>query len=132
MKWLLIVGGVVVGLIALVAIIGALLPRGHTASKSTVINKPPEVLWQAMTDSAAFPQWRSDVTKVEILPDRNGHKVWCEDGKNGKMTLETIESDPPILLVLKIADPDLPFGGTWTYKLEPVAAGCRVTITEEG
>ena len=132
MKWILIVVGVAAGLIALMAIVGALLPKGHTAARTTVINKPPDVLWQAMTDCTAFPQWRTDVKSVEVLPDRGGHKVWREDGKNGKMTLETIEASPPSRLVLQIADPDLPFGGKWTYELQPSAAGSRVTITEDG
>lgn len=132
MKWILIVVGVIAGLIALMAIVGALLPKGHTASRTTVINKPPDVLWQAMTDCAAFPQWRTDVKSVEVLPDRDGHKVWREDGRNGKMTLETIEASPPSRLVLRIADPDLPFGGKWTYELQPSPGGSRVTITEDG
>jgi hypothetical protein len=132
MKWILIVVGVIAGLIALMAIIGALLPKGHTAARTTVINKPPEVLWQAMTDCAAFSQWRTDVKSVEVLPDRNGHTVWREDGKNGKITLETIEASPPSRLVLLIADPDLPFGGKWTYELQPSPGGSRVTITEDG
>ncbi|MEK6325530.1 MAG: SRPBCC family protein [Acidobacteriota bacterium] len=132
MKWILIVVGVIAGLIALMAIIGSLLPKGHTASRTTVINKPPDVLWQTMTDCAAFPQWRTDVKSVEVLPDRDGHKLWREDGKNGKMTLETIEASPPSRLVLRIADPDLPFGGKWTYDLQPTLGGSRVTITEDG
>jgi len=132
MKWILIVVGVIAGLIALMAIIGALMPKGHTASRTAVINKAPEVLWQTMTDCAAFPQWRTDIRSVEVLPDRDGHKVWREDGKNGEMTLEAIEASPPSRLVLRIADPDLPFGGTWTYELQASGAGTRVTITEDG
>jgi uncharacterized protein YndB with AHSA1/START domain len=132
MKWILIVVGVSAGLIAMIAIIGFLMPKGHTASRSTIINKSPEVLWQVMTDFAAFPQWRADVKNVEVLPDRDGHKVWREDGKNGKLTLETIEASPPSRLVLRIADPDLPYGGTWTYELQSTGTGSRLTITEDG
>ncbi len=32
----------------------------------------------------------------------------------------------------RIADPDLPFGGTWTFELAPEAGGTRLTITERG
>ena len=38
----------------------------------------------------------------------------------------------PSLLVARIADPSLPFGGTWTYRIVPAAAGSQVTITEDG
>lgn len=132
MKWILIAAAVIAALIALVAVIGSLMPKEHTASRTTVINRPPEVLWQAITDCGAFPQWREDVKSVEVLPDREGHKVWREDGKNGKMTLEAIETNPPSRLVLRIADPDLPFGGTWIYELQPIHGGSRITITENG
>ena len=132
MKWFLIVVGVIAALIAVVAIIGSLMPKGHSASRTTVINKPPEVLWQTMTDCASFPQWRADVKSVEVISDRDGHRVWREDGKNGKVTLETVEANPPSRLVLGIADPDLPFGGTWTYDLQASGSGSRVTITEDG
>ena len=44
MKWILIVAGIIAGPIALMAIIGSLLLKGHTASRTTVINKPPDVL----------------------------------------------------------------------------------------
>lgn len=131
MKWILIVVGVIAALIALTAIIGSLMAKGHTATSTTTINQPPEVLWDTITDCTAFPQWRTDIKSVELLPDRDGHKVWREDGKNGKMTLEVIEANPPSRLVMRIADTG-PFGGTWTYELQPSGAGTRVTITENG
>jgi uncharacterized protein YndB with AHSA1/START domain len=132
MKWILVIIIGIAALTALMAIAGSFIPKAHTATRSTVIGRSPDVLWQALTDCSAFPQWRSDVKAVEILPDHDGHKIWREDGKNGKITLETIESTPPTRLVLKIADPDLPFGGTWTYQIEPNATGSRITITEDG
>jgi uncharacterized protein YndB with AHSA1/START domain len=114
------------------AIIGAMLPKAHTASRAAIINRHPDVLWQAITDCGAFPEWRGDVKNVEILPERAGRKTWREDGKNGKITFEAIDASPPSRLVVKIADQDLPFGGTWTYELAQSGSGCRVTITEDG
>ena len=40
--------------------------------------------------------------------------------------------EPPSLLVARIADPKLPFGGTWTYRIAPAAGGSDLTITEDG
>jgi hypothetical protein len=34
--------------------------------------------------------------------------------------------------VTRIADPSLPFGGTWTYDLKPQGSGTELTITEDG
>lgn len=128
---LFIVGGLVV-LIGVVALVGALLPKGHVASRSARYTQLPEAVWAAITDYTAFPSWRTDVKSVERLPDQNGHMVWKENGKNGPLPLEVVESNPPARLVLKIADPSLPFGGTWTYDIKPDGAGCRLTITERG
>jgi hypothetical protein len=43
-----------------------------------------------------------------------------------------LEADPPHKLVTRIADPHLPFGGSWTYEITPTATGCSLTITEHG
>jgi hypothetical protein len=34
--------------------------------------------------------------------------------------------------VLQIANPALPFGGTWTYEVRPTPHGSTLTITEDG
>ena len=52
--------------------------------------------------------------------------------KGESITFAVIESKPPSRLVVKIAQPDLPFGGTWIYELAPAAAGTAVKITENG
>ena len=48
------------------------------------------------------------------------------------MPLETIESVAEKRLVRKIADPKMPFGGTWTYEIQADGGGCSLTITEHG
>jgi hypothetical protein len=40
---------------------------------------------------------------------------------------------PPRALVTRIADPKLPFGGTWTYEISsPPDGGSQLRITEDG
>ena len=46
------------------------------------------------------------------------------------MAFERMER--PSLLVARITDVTLPFGGTWTYRIVPAAAGSELTITEDG
>jgi hypothetical protein len=42
-------------------------------------------------------------------------------------------SEPQQVLVTRIADETLPFGGTWTWQLEAMpGGGTRVTTTEDG
>ena len=132
MKWVL-VGVIVVALVlALAAFIGSRLGQSHRASVARAFSVPPEVIWTAITDVEAFPSWRSGVKRVERLPDRNGFPVWIEEGRSGKMTLAIERMERPRILIGRIADPNLPFGGTWIYEIAPDGAGSRLTITENG
>lgn len=133
MKKVLIAAGGVVGLVALVALIGALLPKGHVASRMARYNQPPGAVWQAITEFEKFPSWRSDVERVERLPGCDGRPGWREVWKNGQnLPLEVVESAENERLVMRIADPNLPFGGTWTYELAPADGGCTLRVTENG
>jgi len=135
MKWTTIALIVVLALavvVALAALVGTQLPRAHVASRQAAFPVPPDAVWAAITAVDAFPSWRSDVKKIERLPDRDGKPAWIEDGASGRMTLAVERMEPPRVLVVRIADPDLPFGGTWTYEIAPDAAGSRLTITEHG
>ena len=49
-----------------------------------------------------------------------------------KFSLFPLLRSPPRPFVARIADPDLPFGGTWTYEIAPAAGGSRVKKTEDG
>ncbi len=132
LKWTLIVLLLLVGIVVLAAIVGWLLPVSHVATGRRTLAASPDRVWQHITDVEAFPNWRSDVRRVERLPDRDGRAVWTEEGSSGRLTLAVEKIEPPRLLVSRIADPDLPFGGTWTYEIAPAAAGCTLTITEHG
>ncbi len=133
MKWILIALGILVGLAALVTLVGALLPKGHEATRTARFRQPPEAVWQVITDFQASSSWRTDLRSVERLPDLNGHPVWKEVDKQGQaLPLEVVEQVPPRLMVTRIADPDLPFGGTWTWEIAPDDDGCSLTITERG
>jgi hypothetical protein len=53
MKWLLIAGAVMVGLIVIATVWGALLPRGHHAQRSARVAQPPAAVWSAIADPLA-------------------------------------------------------------------------------
>lgn len=117
---------------ALAALIGWRLPRSHRVSRERLLATPTDVLWRTLTDIEAFPTWRPDVKRVQRLPDRDGRTAWVEEGRSGKMTFVFERVDAPHILVSRIADPNLPFGGTWTSEIMPVPEGSRLTITEAG
>jgi uncharacterized protein YndB with AHSA1/START domain len=132
MRWILWIIGGLVALGLVVYVIGLLVPQSHIASSSARFAAKPDTLWASLTDVAAFPQWRRDVTRVEILPDENGQRGWREYGRQGTVTYRVVESVPPQRLVSRIADDHLPYGGSWTYELAPAGDGTRLTITERG
>ncbi|HEU4426138.1 MAG TPA: SRPBCC family protein [Pilimelia sp.] len=130
---ILIVVGVAVAVVAAVAVIGLLLPKAHTAARSARLGQSPETVWAALTDIDDYPTWRPDVRRVERLSDEDGRPRWREHGSNGKIAFEVVESVAPSRLVSRIADPRLPFGGSWTYVVTPTGdGGSTVTVTEDG
>ena len=136
-KLLIIAGliiGAIVGLIAAAFVIGLFLPRQHAASRTIRLSASPETVWTIINDRAAYPSWRRSVSRVDRRDDRNGHEVWAEINRRGEaMPLEGVESSPPRRLVTRIADDALPFGGTWTWELSPIAdGGTELRITEDG
>lgn len=133
MKYFLIAIAILVGIILVVVVIGALLPEKHTATAEANFRQPSSAVWQAITDYAKFPEWRNTVSRVQPLPPVNGHPSWIEfDSHSDASPHEVIESVPPQKFVTRIADPKLPFGGTWTFEITPTSTGSTLRITENG
>jgi uncharacterized protein YndB with AHSA1/START domain len=116
--------------VAIVLLAGFLLPVEHTASARATIDAPPERLFAMLIDVERFSEWRTGVRQVEILGRQPLR--WREKGRHGTIVFERLEADAGRRLVTKIADPSLPFGGTWTYELSPQTRGTLLTITERG
>jgi len=111
-KWILIGLAVVVGLIVLVTVIGAFLPRDHTASRAIGLHQPPETVWATIRNLAGTAAWFPEGARVEV---------------------EVVEDRRPTKLVTRVVTgPRAPFGGTWTYELQLAPGGSRLTITERG
>ena len=131
MKIALIVIGALAGLVLVIAIIGAMLPRDHVATMATTVAAPPDSVWAALTDVAAYPSWRSDLKSVDVVS--KAPLSWREVRSQGSMTLTAEAFEPPRRMVARIRDEGQPFGGAWEYSVAPDSAGrTRVTITERG
>lgn len=133
MKWVLIVLGGLVGLVALMALIGAFVSRDHRATSTVTLRQPPDSVWKVVRDLGNIPAWWTAMEKAERLPDRDGHEVWRQKMSGFDVPIIVMESSPPGRLVTQI-DPTSggAFGGTWTYKLTPDSAGTRISVTEAG
>ena len=112
MKWILILVGGLVLLVAIIAAIGATLPRNHVASRTLRVRRPPQDAWAAIVQAMSSADLPTDI----------------------------VESDPPRRLVSKVKDTEKMFGGTWTVAValagDPSTisgrAGATITITEDG
>ena len=132
MRIVVLLLAVVVGLGLIVVVIGYLLPVQHVVTVTAHVPATPEQVWSALTDVAAYPQWRGDVTSAEMLPADSGHVAWRERGKNDAISYAIEQAEPPRRLVTRITDKSLPFGGGWEYVVTPEGSGSRVQITERG
>ena len=135
MRYVFISVGILVGLVVLIAIVGAMLPRNHVASVTATIPAPPDAVWAAVTNVEAFPTWRGDLLRVEMASKQSTTTTWWEHSRHGKVAMAIELAEPPHRLIVRIADKDLPFGGGWEYVIAPDAADAthsRVTITERG
>ncbi len=133
MKWVLIAFGGLVGLIALMALIGAFVSRDHRATSTVMLRQPPDSVWKVVRDLGNITAWWPAMEKAERLPDRDGHEVWRQKMSGFDVPIIVMESAPPRRLVTQI-DPTArgAFGGTWTYELASEGTGTRISATEAG
>lgn len=116
--------------LAAVLIVGYALPQAHRAAGSATLPAPPGRVFAILVDVARYAEWREEITTVEVLSVTP--LKWREGSGDDLVTFEVIEIAPPERLRVRIADADLPFGGTWTYTLARDGDGTRLTIVEDG
>jgi hypothetical protein len=112
---------------------GSRLPMEHTASVTDTIPASQQKVWGIITDVGSGPSWRTGLKAVTLLPPQSGAQCWAEVQNSMTMPLCADVRQAPTRQVVRIADPKLPFGGTWMYVLEPAGEDAtKVTITEDG
>ena len=132
MRWIVYIVAALAVVGILVVVIGYSLPKAHTASRSTTLPIPPDAAYAVLADVDRYQSWRPGVKSLQRDPDRDGRPAWTEEVSGMKIPLRFERMEPPTLLVSRITDPSLPFGGTWTYRIAPAPGGSTVTITEDG
>lgn len=133
MKIALIALGVVAALLVVIVLVGYSLPVKHRAQVTAPIAASPDQVFALITNVAAFPTWRTGVRSVEVLAPSDARPRWREVSKNGTIPFVAESANPPTTLVTRIDSKSLPFGGTWTYDVQPDSGGrSRLQITEDG
>jgi hypothetical protein len=130
MKTLVVSASALFVIIAIPIAVGFLLPKRHIVTRSAFIAQPCADVFKLISGP---PVWRDDVSGWKELPPTDGLYTWNETTKNGDMiTYQRMRSEPPRLFVTRIADPSLPYGGTWTFAFEKINGGTLLRITEDG
>jgi len=109
-----------------------MIAREHRASGTARYSKPPAEIFAMISNFSASTEWRTGLSKVELLPPQNGKPVVRETLSMGPITMVVEEVNSPSRMVTRIADDELPFGGTWTFEVEPDGSGSKLRITEDG
>jgi len=130
-KWALYVGVALVGVVVLTALVGVMLPKDHEARGSEEFRAAPPVVYAVISDFARYPEWRTGVTRVDVQDDPQRPLV-TEHGSAGVIPYRVEQNQPPSKLVMRIADPNLGFGGTWTFEIFPNDSGSELILTEHG
>jgi hypothetical protein len=130
MKIILIAVSCLVLLMLGILLVGSLLPRRHSASRSAAYQATPEQLYALISGAQ---NWRPDVVHFETVTGEQGRELQKETARNGQtIAYEISDRVPPHELKRRIASPDLPYSGTWTYSVQPRDGMTVVRITEEG
>lgn len=125
-KWIGIVLAFLLAIFAMIRAVGARLPVEHRATVSATVAGDVDEVWRRIDGIHAWPTWRA--VEVEILAEDS-----VRVREAGETILYRIERPGARILVTEIATPGLPFGGRWTWSVEPGPDGSSaVTITEDG
>jgi uncharacterized protein YndB with AHSA1/START domain len=131
-RWVRVLLAVVIGVPVLAYGAGVLIPRDHVASLSIDLAAPPDRVWPLISDFGNTAKWRSDITAVRLQPQPDGRVRFLEASSQGEIPFEVVSQEAPHRPVVRVVDDDQPFGGTWTWDLQPSGTGTRLTITEAG
>jgi uncharacterized protein YndB with AHSA1/START domain len=120
--------GVAGGLAALAAVgwfVGSSMDRNFDSTTQTIIHKPPAVVWGVVTDYDSIPLWHPEFSKAEIVSPTQ----WRGFFKDGFVaTYEVTQFHIGRLVEAAQVERDLPYWGRFSFELEEVPDGTRLTI----
>lgn len=133
MKLVLAMGVCLIIIVAALYLVGAFMPVKHQVSVAKNIKLERAKLWRLLTDYTNYPKWRSDISSVARLEDRDGAEVWSEtDNRKQQIAYQTRDVIRGSQFKRIIVSENLAYGGAWVFQLKDAAEGSELTIREEG
>ena len=119
-----------VALVLVLAMIGASMEPRHTITRSMSYAASQEKVWAALLSIQQLPFDRSDLRAVDQGVGTKPPDTIDVVGTPVAISFETFR--PPHDCTVKTVDPDLAYGGTWTFVLTLESNDVtKLTITEE-
>jgi uncharacterized protein YndB with AHSA1/START domain len=139
MKWLKRVVVAVVGLVALLLVIGLLLPSGFKVQRSMQIAAPPAKVYPLIADPRQWKNWsvwnqRDPAMQMQYSgADSGAGAKWSWQSKTeGNGAMEFTAAVPNERIVYALSFPDMGMTSRGELQLVPEDTGTRVTWTNEG
>jgi len=118
---------VVVGVLG----VGWSLPVGYRVSRSAEVPTRPDSVYALLTDVAAYPRWRTGVSRVEFLPGPAGRLRYVVQNGRRPVTYEMTRHDSTRRVVTRLADTSLARTGRWTFEIRRTTLGTHLRVTED-
>ena len=139
MKWLKRVVVAVVGLVALLLVIGLLLPSGFKVQRSVQVAAPPAKVYPLIADPRQWKNWsvwnqRDLAMQMQYSgADSGAGAKWSWQSKTeGNGMMEFTAAVPTERIVYALSFPDMGMTSRGELQLVPEGTGTRVTWTNEG
>lgn len=117
---------VIAGLIALMFVVGLLLPKQREFIRSAQFNSPVERVFTLVTDVGTQASWRSDVKEIKVI----NQNTWTEVPKKGTpITFRTKQKIPNQVFHIEIIEPKN-FNGYWLGSFASANTGTKVVFKE--
>ncbi|MBU1637638.1 SRPBCC family protein [bacterium] len=111
---------------------GSLQPVAYSKTASKDLNMTPLETWFKLHDYEAMGSWHPDIDSVVWANDKYGlnaeYIYYFVSGDS--LRIRTTDYEPFTYFATTITDTTLPFSGNWTYELEEIPGGTRLTVTE--
>ncbi len=117
MKSLLKFLGFCVAAVVVMFVLGSGMATHHVVTRRKSFAAPAEKVWSALLSIRQLPIDRSELGTIDLGISTRPPDTVEVVGSPVKIEIETFR--PPRSLVVKTTDPDIPYGGTWTFTLEP-------------